>query len=109
MRSYKDVTGRFLAARFESSVPTLFEYLRESFNVPEHQALIVNGEDRTDEEFYSFSNHHLFGANFRSDVLSLYRFKVFLLREQLASGKFAGKELEKNARNSPTSKARTIG
>ena len=72
-----------------------FEYLRERFNVPEHQALIVNGEDRTDEEFYSFSNHHLFGANFRSDMLSLYRFKVFLLRQQLASGRFAGKELEK--------------
>jgi hypothetical protein len=92
---FKDVNGRFLGARFEASVPTLFEYLRESFNIPEHQALIVNGEDRTDEEFYSFSNHHLFGANFRSDVLSLYRFKVFLLRQQLASGKFAGKELDK--------------
>jgi hypothetical protein len=65
---FKDVEGRFLGQRFESKVPTLFEYLRRSFGVPEHQALIINGEDRTDEEFYSFSNHHLFGAHFRSNV-----------------------------------------
>ncbi|MGI8601822.1 MAG: sulfatase-like hydrolase/transferase [Verrucomicrobiales bacterium] len=90
---YRDITGRFLGGRFESKVPTLFEYLRGAFNVPEHQALIINGEDRTDEEFYSFSNHHLFGAEFRSDVLSLYRFKVYLLRQQISSGHLAGKEL----------------
>jgi hypothetical protein len=35
---------------------------RKQFNVPEHQTLIVNGEDRTNEEFYTFSNHHLFGC-----------------------------------------------
>jgi hypothetical protein len=95
---FHDVTGRFLGARFESKVPTLFEYLRGAFAIPEHQTLIVNGEDRTDEEFYSFSNHHLFGAEFRSDVLSLYRFKVYLLRQQIASGAFAGKELAAKTR-----------
>lgn len=92
---FKDVGGKFLGARFEASVPTVFEYLRKSYDVPEHQTLIVNGEDRTDEEFYSFSNHHLFGAHFRSNVLSLYRFKTFLLRRQLQAGKWEGKELEK--------------
>ena len=80
---FKDVQGKFLGARFESKVPTLFEYLRRHYNVPEHETLIINGEDRTDEEFYSFSNHHLFGASYRSNVLSLYRFKVYLLRRQL--------------------------
>lgn len=80
---FKDVDGRFLGARFEAKVPTLFEYLRKAYNVPEHQTLIVNGEDRTDEEFYSFSNHHLFGAEYRSTTLSLYRFKVYLLQRQL--------------------------
>src|SRR5687767_475908 len=92
---YKDVGGKFLGQRFESKVPTLFEYLRKSYDVPEHQALIVNGEDRTDEEFYSFSNHHLFGAHFRSATLSLYRFKTHLLRRQIETGKWDGKQFEK--------------
>jgi hypothetical protein len=72
--------------RFEASVPTLFEYLRSSFNVPTHQALIVNGEDRTDEEFYSFSNHHLFGASYRAETLSLARYKAWLFPQLLNAG-----------------------
>jgi hypothetical protein len=81
---YHDITHRPFADRFEPPVPTLFEYLRRAYDVPEHQALIVNGEDRINEEFYTFSNHHLYGARYRSTVLSLFRFKTFLLREQLA-------------------------
>jgi hypothetical protein len=92
---YKDVGGKMLGQRFESKVPTVFEYLRKTYDVPERQALIINGEDRTDEEFYSFSNHHLFGAHFRSTTLSLYRFKTYLLRRQVDSGKWQGKELQK--------------
>ena len=94
---FKDVNGKFLGARFESKVPTLFEYLRKSYNVPEHETLIINGEDRTDEEFYSFSNHHLFGASYRSNVLSLYRFKVYLLRRQIAEGRLDEKEFKKKS------------
>lgn len=90
--TYMDVDHRFLGARFEARVPTLFEVLRKSFDLPEHQALIVNGEDRIDEEFYSFSNHHLFGVDYRSTVLSLYRFKLYLLRSDLAAGVYLGKE-----------------
>lgn len=86
---------KWLDARFEASVPTVFEYLRAAYNVPEHQTLIVNSEDRGDEEFYNFSNHHLFGAKFKSNTLSLRRFKTWLLRKQIAEGKFAGKKLEK--------------
>lgn len=85
---YKDVDDRFLGARFEPEVPTLFEGLRKSFDLPPHQALIVNGEDRLDEEFYTFSNHLGFGINYRATVLSLYRYKVSVLRDDLASGKF---------------------
>jgi hypothetical protein len=91
---YKDVRGQFLGERFEAKVPTVFEYLRKQFDVPEHQTLIVNGEDRTNEEFYTFSNHHLFGVNYRSNVLSLYRFKTYLLRRNIQAGKWAGKELQ---------------
>lgn len=96
---FKDVKGKFLGQYFESSVPTVFEYLRKKFDVPEHQTLIINGEDRTEEEFYSFSNHHLFGAHFRSNVLSLYRFKTYLLRQQLQAGKWEGKALEERRKD----------
>lgn len=95
---FQDVGGKFLGQRFESKVPTIFEYLRKTFAVPAHQALIVNGEDRTDEEFYTFSNNHLFGANFRSNVLSLYRYKCYLLRQQIENGQWAGDKLEKMRR-----------
>lgn len=90
---FKDVTGRFLGGRFETSVPTVFEYLRKSFNVPVHQTLIINGEDRGDEEFYNFSNNHLFGARYRSNTLSLRRYKTFLLRRQISAGRWTDKEL----------------
>ncbi|MFW6124764.1 MAG: hypothetical protein ACOC46_01340 [Pirellulales bacterium] len=81
---YEDVHGAFLGERFEAKVPTIFEYLRSGFDIAEHEALIVNGEDRINEEFYTFSNHHLFGVRYRSDVLSLFRFKTHLLRRQVA-------------------------
>jgi hypothetical protein len=95
---FKDITGRFLGQRFESKVPTVFEYLRKAYDVPDHQTLIINGEDRTDEEFYSFSNHHLFGAHFRSNVLSLYRYKTYLLRRKIETGQWPDKEREKKQR-----------
>jgi hypothetical protein len=90
---------KFLDARFEASVPTVFEYLRASFKIPEHQTLIVNSEDRGDEEFYNFSNHHLFGAQFKSNTLSLRRFKTWLLRKQIAEHRFHGKELAEKQRD----------
>lgn len=89
---YKDITHRFLSERFEAKVPTVFEYLRKAYQVPEHETLIINGEDRKQEEFYSFSNHHLFGVNYKSEVLSLFRYKIFLLERQVAEGKWQGKE-----------------
>ncbi len=91
---YKDVENKFLGARFEPKVPTMFEYLRKSFAVPPHQTLIVNGEDRPDEEFYAFSNHFAYGINYRSNMLSLYRFKAWLMRRQIAEGKLTDKQIE---------------
>ena len=92
--TYKDIENKFLAARFEPKVPTVFEYLRKSFAVSPHETLIVNGEDRPDEEFYTFSNHFAYGVNFRSNTLSLYRFKAWLMRRQIAEGKLKDKEIE---------------
>ncbi len=83
---YRDVENRFLSARFEPKVPTLFEYLRKTFAVPPHQTLLVNGEDRPDEEFYTFSNHAGYGIDYRSNVLSLYRFKRWLFEQELDEG-----------------------
>ncbi|WP_169979634.1 alkaline phosphatase family protein [Tautonia rosea] len=89
---YEDVSGKFLGARFEAQVPTLFEAFRKHYNTPTHQAIIINSEDRTDEEFYAFSNHHLFGVHYRSTVLSLYRYKLHVLRTDLAHGRYSGEE-----------------
>src|SRR5262249_50342480 len=86
--SYKDTSGRFLGNRYEARVPTLFEYLRRTYAVPPHEALIVNGEDRIDEEFFTFSNCPHYGIRYRSTVLSLYRFKTYVLRDELAQGKW---------------------
>lgn len=91
--TYTDVDDRVLGARFEAKTPTIFEYLRKACAIPAHETLIVNGEDRTDEEFYTFSNHHLFGVDYRSHTLSLYRYKTYLLRQRIAAGEFAGQEL----------------
>jgi len=98
--AYTDVSKDPLGfgERFESDVPTLFECLRKKYAIPEHETLIINSEDRTDEEFYSFSNHHLFGLEYKSSVLSLYRFKVHLLQEQLARGGFEDQLLEEKQR-----------
>jgi hypothetical protein len=91
-RRYEDITRKPFADRFEATDPTIFEYFRKTYNIAEHQALIINGEDRINEEFYTFSNHHLFGVRYRSTVLSLYRFKTYLLREELKDTSLPDKE-----------------
>ena len=92
---YKDIAGKFLGARFEPKVPTIFEYLRKHFAVAPHETLIVNGEDRPDEEFYTFSNHAAYGIDFRSNTLSLYRFKAWLMEQKITEGKLTATELAK--------------
>lgn len=95
---YKDFEGAFMGERYEAKVPTLFESLRKAYDVPEHETLIVNGEDRKQEEFYSFSSHRDFGEPYRASVLSLYRFKTYLLRRQLGDWKGDAKDFEKARR-----------
>ncbi len=76
--AWRDVGSRFLVRRIEPTSPTLFEYFRKSFNISPHQALLINGEDRPQEEFFSFARHRRFGGDFRAEVLSLYRYKRWL-------------------------------
>ena len=103
---YSDVENRFLSERFEPKSPTLFEYLRKSYAIPDHQALIVNGEDRVSEDFLNFSENHNYGIEYRSSVLSLHWYKTWLLRERLkgdiddeARAEFAKQLAEREARN----------
>ena len=95
---YQDISDKPFADRFVPQAPTLFEYFRRKYAVQSHEALIVNSEDRIDEDFYTFSNHHVYGIRYRSTVLSLYRFKTFLLRNDLADGRYQGRELEQKRR-----------
>lgn len=91
---YEDISHRPFADRFVPVVPTVFEYLRKEYDIPVHQALIVNGEDRVNEEFYTFSNNHQFGVNYKSTVLSLFRFKAYKLRQELTRTDLSEKERE---------------
>lgn len=88
---YEDISGKFLRERFEPRVPTLFEGLRAAFpDVGPHETLIVNGEDRRDEDFFTYSTDPHFGVRYRSSVLSLNQFKAWRLRSQIANGAFDG-------------------
>jgi hypothetical protein len=90
---YADIEHKPLSDRFIPIVPTVFEYFRRTYAVPPHQALIINGEDRINEDFYTFSNCRPYGIHYRSTVLSLYRYKQFLLRDELEQDRQSGGRL----------------
>lgn len=83
--AYRDAS-EFLNDRLEPTEPTLFEYLRRSFDIPSHQVLLVNGEDRPQEEFFTFGAGDHYGIDVRSEMLSLHRYKLYRTRMQLAEG-----------------------
>jgi hypothetical protein len=89
---YENVSRRLGQEAFEAKSPTLFEYLRAAYDVPAHQTLIVNGENRPDEDIlvYSTDPHH--GIRYHSSVVSLTQFKAHLLRRRLADSTLQGKE-----------------
>lgn len=96
------LTGRYLAYRelsevlndrLEPTEPTLFEYLRRAFDIPSHQVLLVNGEDRPEEEFFTFGAGDHFGVEYRSEMLSLHRYKLFRTQAQLAEGRLPEDQL----------------
>ena len=89
----RDAGSRIGAQHLEPTQPTLFEYVRRSFDIPAHQALLINGEDRPQEEFFTYAAHKHYGVAYRSEILSLHRFKLFKLRRILNAGKGTDKEL----------------
>ena len=74
--AYRDAGSKFLQDRLEPTEPTLFEYLRRTYDIPSHEALLINGEDRPQEEFFTYGIHGHYGIDFRSEMLSLHRFKL---------------------------------
>lgn len=84
--AYRDAGSEFLSDRLEPTEPTLFEYIRRSFDIPSHEVLLVNGEDRPQEEFFTFGLHDHYGIDFRSEMLSLHRYKLYRTRMALADG-----------------------
>ena len=52
--AYTDAGSKFLQDRLDPTEPTLFEYLREAFDIPSHQALLINGEDRPPGRVFHF-------------------------------------------------------
>lgn len=75
--AYRDAGSKFLEDRLEPTEPTLFEYLRDAFDIPSHQALLINGEDRPQEEFFTYGVNEHYGIAYRSEMLSLHRFKLY--------------------------------
>ena len=75
--AYRDAGSGVLDDRLEPTQPTLFEYLRRTFDIPPHKALLINGEDRPQEEFFTYGVHGHYGIKFRSEMLSLHRFKIY--------------------------------
>lgn len=91
-KAYRNLAEGAKLDRLEPTEPTLFEVFRRTYDIPEHQALLVNGEDRLQEEYLTYGVHPSHGVAYKSEVLSLYRFKLWALREALAEG--AGTDAE---------------
>ncbi len=87
--AYRDLSTQVLDDRLEPTEPTLFEYLRRSFDLASHEALLVNGEDRPQEEFFTFGAGDHYGIDLRSEMLSLHRYKLYRTKMALAEGGLA--------------------
>ncbi len=95
---FRDRDGKFLSENFELKVPTLFEYFRSAFDVPPEQTLIINNENRPQEEYFTFSNHIHFGVDYKAETLSLFRFKLHLYSQQLKDPKLPEAERRRVAK-----------
>lgn len=83
---YRDAGSGLLDDRLEPTEPTLFEYLRRTFELDAHEALLINGEDRPQEEFFTYGVHGHYGIDFRSEMLSLHRYKIYKFARILEEG-----------------------
>ncbi|MCB1681870.1 MAG: hypothetical protein H6858_06205 [Rhodospirillales bacterium] len=88
------VSGNFL----RPSVPSIFEYLRANYALEAHEALIINGEDRAQDDGFHMHLHEEYGAETRPELLSPTRFDAYMLQLKLEQDSLSAdirSELEK--------------
>jgi len=85
-RSWVDVGSGFLDDRLQPVEPTLFETLRDALGLASHEVLLINGEDRPQEEFFTLTPNDHRGFRVEAEMLSLHRFKLWSARQDLAAG-----------------------
>lgn len=93
--AYNKVGSRGLAPLLEPSQPSLFELLRKTFSIPAHQALLVNGEDRPQEEYLTYGGHKHYGVAYRSEVIGLFRYKLHKFKRIIEAKSSSEAELKK--------------
>ncbi|TNE30842.1 MAG: hypothetical protein EP349_04805 [Alphaproteobacteria bacterium] len=97
-RAYHDLRRKGFGEVLEPTSPTLFEYFRQQYDIPVHQALIINSENRLEDETINFArqsmDQHMYGVEYRSEFLSYNKFKLYKIREQLKEGNLSDKEAE---------------
>jgi hypothetical protein len=84
--AYRKAGTRGLAPLLEPTAATLFEHVRKAYGLAPNEALLINGEDRPQEEYLTSGGHPHFGVAFRSEVIGLYRFKLYHLQRRIARG-----------------------
>ncbi|MGH6816199.1 MAG: hypothetical protein ACREC6_10885 [Hyphomicrobiaceae bacterium] len=97
-RAYRKFARHGIVPLYEPTQPTLFELLHAAFDLAPHEAVLVNGEDRPQEEFLGQGANKHYGVRYRCEVLSLTRFKLYKLQRALAEGTLSGTDVEKTRR-----------
>jgi len=90
--AYEDVDGRWFGDRFEPTVPTLFEAARKQLGLAEHEVLVVNNENRVQDEFLTFSTDPAHGVPYRAGSLSRWRYRHHRLAQRQRRGEATPEE-----------------
>lgn len=75
--NYKQEQGTVLGEHFVSPFPTLLELMRAQGAAP-HEVVVLNGENRPQEEHFTFSQHPDYGEEFQGSLLSKKAFEQWL-------------------------------
>lgn len=79
----EDISGQILGDAFEPGAPTLFEVVRRAAGLPLHEALVINNENRMQDEYLGWSTDPDHGFPLRAGVLSRTRWRVWHGRRRL--------------------------
>lgn len=84
--AYENLSNKPVGEILQPNVPTLFEYFRKHYDIDVHETLIINGENRLEDESLNFGTHHMFGVQYRSEILSYNKYKAYLYQTKLEEG-----------------------